>query len=66
VTDHEYGGGWFFFGLVVGVLILSLVVLLTGSSRGQVERRWCAELFAAPQADTLAILRSHDFCEMPR
>jgi len=55
-------------GIIVSV-IFSLGFFVLGARRDrvrEVEARWCAELFAAPQADTLAILRTHEFCKVPQ
>ena len=58
-------------GRLWAAFVVAIIVLLTAEismdvAKRNVEARWCAELFAVPQADTLAILRTHDFCEVPR
>jgi len=56
-------------GIIVSVIFSLGFFVVLGARQDrvrEVEARWCAELFAAPQADTLAILRTHDFCKVPR
>lgn len=64
MSQNAIGG--FLVGMAMGVFLVVVLMATCERLPTDVEAKWCVEMFAAPQADTLAILREHDFCRFPR